>query len=102
MEENRGTFLLAKNLADIFYHIKTVSDLRIVGSCTQFTDPHCKAVSTYGIAEERTFRPFYMMPLNRLRPVQSETSRPWQGIYAGRDRKERSSHHFSPLTRGLR
>lgn len=51
MEENRGTFLLAKNLADIFYHIKTVSDLRIVGSCTQFTDPHCKAVSTYGIAE---------------------------------------------------
>lgn len=51
MEENRGTFLLAKNLADIFYHIKTVSDLRIVGSCTEFTDPHCKAVSTYGISE---------------------------------------------------
>lgn len=54
MEENKGTFLLAKNLADIFYHIKTVSDLRIVGSCTEFLDPYCKAVSTYGIPELQT------------------------------------------------
>ncbi|MBQ9539532.1 MAG: FAD binding domain-containing protein [Treponema sp.] len=51
MEESNKTFLLAKNLADVFYHIKTVSDLCIVGSCTHMRNLRCKAVSTRNIPE---------------------------------------------------
>ncbi len=51
MEENSGSFLLAKNLSDLFYHIKTVNKLQIVGACTQLTNPHSKAVSTRNIPE---------------------------------------------------
>ncbi len=51
MEENSGSFLLAKNLADVLYHIKTVNDLKIVGSCTHLPDMRYKAVSTRGIPE---------------------------------------------------
>ncbi len=53
MEENSGSFLLAKNLSDLFYHIKTVSKLQIVGACTQLTTPQRKAVSTRNIPELR-------------------------------------------------
>ncbi len=51
MEENKGSFLIAKNLSDILYHIKTVSNLKIVGACTQIEDLRCKAVSTRNIQE---------------------------------------------------
>lgn len=55
MEENNGSFLLAKNLSDVFYHIKSVNKLKIVGACTQLTAPRCKAVSTRTIPELRNF-----------------------------------------------
>ena len=53
MEENSGSFLLAKNLSDIFYHIKSNNKLQIVGACTQPAAPHCKRVSTRSIPELR-------------------------------------------------
>ena len=55
MDENNGSFLLAKNLSDVFYHIKSVSKLQIVGACTQPTAPRYKAVSTRTIPELRNF-----------------------------------------------
>lgn len=47
------TFFYAKNLADVFYQLKTISDLSIVGGCTSFVDRELpeKALSVRDIAE---------------------------------------------------
>ena len=47
------TFFYAKNLADVFYQLKTISDLTIVGGCTSFVSRELpeKSLSVRDIAE---------------------------------------------------
>ena len=50
-----STFFYAKNLADVFYQLKTISDLEVVGGCTSFSEKPLpeKALSVRDIAELR-------------------------------------------------
>lgn len=50
MSQNK-TVLIAKNLSDILYHIKSVSNLSIVGSCTQLKELPEKSVTTRNVSE---------------------------------------------------
>lgn len=50
-KSNTTTFLMAKNVADIFYHIKTVQRVQLLGGCTQTDEYHDKVISIRNINE---------------------------------------------------
>jgi len=54
MERNNHTVLIAKTLSDIFYHLKTVSALQVLGGGTRVDSYNEKAVSLRSIAELKT------------------------------------------------
>ncbi|MCH5290805.1 MAG: FAD binding domain-containing protein [Treponema sp.] len=55
MSKNSQTVLLAKNLQDILYHIKTVSGLHVVGGCTEHCSLGEKSVTIRSVPELKSF-----------------------------------------------
>ena len=51
MDENSGSFLQAQTLSQLFDQLKNVSDLQVVGACTQLGTPRSWIVSTRNIPE---------------------------------------------------
>ncbi len=54
MQKNNKTVLIAKNLSDVLYHLKSVEGLQILAGCTNISEMSDKAVSIRTISELRS------------------------------------------------
>lgn len=54
MSDNDCNVFYARNLTEIFYHLKTISALKIVGGCTSIQKMPQKAISTIYVPELKT------------------------------------------------
>lgn len=51
MQKSNKTVLIAKNISDVFYHVKSVSNIQVLGACTQVEKIEEKSVSIRSIPE---------------------------------------------------